>query len=64
MISRGADGRVRWLEVDAKQQESKPKNIFKATLLAALQGARGSAGEYQADDQAGIAQTSWRLSVR
>ena len=40
-ISRGAEGTVRWLEVDAKQ-ESKPKNIFKATLLAALQGTKAT----------------------
>ena len=28
------------------------------------QVSRGSAGEYQADEWAGIARTSWRLSVR
>ena len=28
------------------------------------QVSRGSAGEYQADERAGIARTSWRLSVR
>ena len=28
-----------------------------------MQVSRGSAGEYQADERAGIARTSWRLSV-
>ena len=28
------------------------------------QVSRGSAGEYQADEQAGVARLSWRVSVR
>ena len=39
-------------------------NIQKTKIMVSGQVSRGSAGEYQADDRAGVARLSWRVSGR
>ena len=42
----------------------KPKNIRASIRQMSRQVLRGSAGEYQADEQAGVARLRWRVSGR
>ena len=37
---------------------------FAIKVPAGLQNSQGSAGEYQADEQAGVARLTWRVSGR
>ena len=62
-----ASGPITLWEIDGGTVETVSNCIFlgsKITTEMNRQVSRGSAGEYQADEQAGVAQLRWRVSGR
>ena len=59
-------GRCRAAQRVSIRQMSRPVHVAHLANIRQMnrQVSRGSAGEYQADEQAGVAQLSWRVSGR
>ena len=55
---------VQGLFPDGRLEDDDCGSLCHNTGQMSGQVSRGSAGEYQADERAGVARLSWRLSVR